>query len=150
MRSAAVAFVLGAVVAGGCLSMQDPLNLEGTFYRHQRSFSADVRWGQWDQAADYVEPASRARFDELVRQLAEFRVTDYEVQDVQLDASRTSAIAVVRYSGYELSMPVERQLTVTQRWRFDEKEGRWYVTPDMDLTGRLGEAGLRSGPTATP
>jgi hypothetical protein len=148
MRSAVLLALLAACLAGGCLSMEDPLNLEGSFLRHQRTFSADLRWGQWDEAAEYVEPARRAEFDALARRLADFRVTDYEVRDVQLDSARTSATAVVMFLGYEVSMPVERQVMVTQRWRFDEKDGRWYVSPDADLADKLGDAGFRGAPAA--
>jgi hypothetical protein len=149
VRPAALSALLAACLASGCLAFHDPLNLEGSFLRHQRAFSADVRWGEWERAAEYVEPAGRADFDALARELADFRVTDYEVRDVQLDAERTSATAVVVFHGYEVSMPVERQVVVTQRWRFDEEAGRWYVTPDADLAARLGDAGFRTGPPAT-
>jgi hypothetical protein len=148
MRPAVLSALLAAGLAAGCLSFHDPLNLEGSFYRHQRAFSADLRWGEWDEAAEYVEPTGRAEFDALARELADFRVTDYEVRDVQLDAERTSATAMVVFDGYEVSMPVERQVVVTQRWRFDEDAGRWYVTPDADLAGKLGDAGFRTGPGA--
>jgi hypothetical protein len=149
MRSATRLALLGCLLAAGCLSFDDPLNLEGSFLSHQRSFSADLRWGQWEDAVEYVEPSHRPAFEAMARQLAEFRVTDYEVRDVQLDAERTSATAIVQYLGYEASMPVEREVIVTQRWRFDEQDGRWYVTPDVDLAGKLGAAGFRTGPAAT-
>jgi hypothetical protein len=150
MRSATCLALLACLVAGGgCLSFYDPLNLEGSFHGHQRSFSADLRWGQWEDAAEYVEPSRRAEFDALARKLADFRVTDYEVRDVQLDAERTSATAIVQFLGYEASMPIEREVIVMQRWRFDEQDRRWYVTPDADLAGKLGSAGFRAGPAAT-
>jgi hypothetical protein len=149
MRSATRLALLGCLLASGCLSFDDPLNLEGSFHSHQRSFTADLRWGQWEDAAEYVEPSRRAEFEALARQLADFRVTDYEVRDVQVDAERTSATAIVQYLGYEASMPVEREVIVTQHWRRDEHDGRWYVTPDVDLAGKLGAAGFRTGPAAT-
>lgn len=149
MRSATGLALLGCLLTAGCLAFHDPLNLEGSFFHHQRSFSADLRWGEWEAAAEYVEPSRRAEFDALARQLADFRVTDYEVRDVQLDEERTSATAIVQFLGYEASMPVERQVIVTQHWRFDEGHGRWYVTPDVDLAGKLGASGFRTRPAAT-
>jgi hypothetical protein len=149
MRSATRLALLGCLLAAGCLSFDDPLNLEGSFHSHQRAFTADLRWGQWEDAAEYVEPSRRAEFEALARRLADFRVTDYEVRDVQVDAERTSATAVVQYLGYEASLPVEREVIVTQHWRRDEHDGRWYVTPDVDLAGKLGAAGFRTGPAAT-
>jgi hypothetical protein len=145
MRPAALCALLTASLAAGCLALHDPLNLEGSFHRHQRAFSADVRWGEWEKAAEYVEPEGRADFDALSRALADFRVTDYEVRDVQLDEPRKHAVAIVVYQGYEVSMPVEREVVVTQHWRFDEGAGEWYVTPDADLAGKLGAAGFRGG-----
>jgi hypothetical protein len=150
MRPAAILSALAAAcLSAGCLALHDPLNLEGSFHRHQRGFSADVRWGEWEKAAEYVEPEGRAEFDALARALADFRVTDYEVREVQLDDDRSSAIAVVVYQGYEASLPVEREVVVTQRWRHDEDHGRWYVTPDADLAGKLGAAGFRTAPVGT-
>jgi hypothetical protein len=149
MRSAILLALLGGLAAGGCLSFDDPLNLEGSFLSHQRAFSADVRWGEWEKAAEYVEPGRRAEFEALVRELADFRVTDYEVRDVKLDETRTSATAIVEFLGYEATMPVERKLIVTQQWRFDERDGRWYVTPDAGLASKLGAAGFRGGPATT-
>lgn len=138
--SCLAAFALLAL--SGCLAFEDPLNVDGVFLQQQRSFSAALRWSQWDQAAEYVEPALRADFRALTDDFSELRLTDYEIRDVHVESLESGASAVVVYKGFELSMPVERSIVVNQRWRWDQDQRRWYVTPDVEARGKLDEAGF--------
>jgi hypothetical protein len=146
MRVASSTLAFIAVLAlGGCLAFEDPLNIDGVFLQQQQAFSADLRWEQWDSAAEHVEPALRPDFFALTEQLREVRLTDYEVRDVQIESLKTTATAVVVYRGFELSMPVERSVVVTQHWRWDEEARTWYVTPDIAAREKLDAAGFQAG-----
>lgn len=142
MRVIRTLALFAAFALPGCLSFEDPMNADGVFLQQQRAFSAALRWSQWDQAAEHVEPDLRAEFFALTDELREVRLTDYAVRDVNIASLRTTATAVVVYSGFELSMPIERSVVVNQSWRWDEAERRWYVTPDVEARDKMGEAGF--------
>ena len=67
MRPATCLALLGCLVAaGGCLALHDPLNLEGSFYHHQRSFSADLRWGVDHAGEVYIMTQSDGTIRKIV------------------------------------------------------------------------------------
>ena len=54
-------------------------------------------------------------------------ITLVEVQD-----GLKSASVQVRYTGYRLSMPVERSVNLTEEWTRDEATGVWTVKLDIE------------------
>jgi len=136
--------VLGlAFLLGGCSlirtfgspilhSVVDPIDLATEFKLSQEKFTNHVRWGQFEEASEFVEPKLRAEYRLMMREFSEVRLTDSMTLSIEIDKLRTNASAVVEYSGYWLSRPQPYQIQVLQRWRREKGSGRWFVSPEID------------------
>ena len=62
----------------------------------------------------------------------QIRFSDHQIQRIEMDGLRTQATARVRYRGYWLSSPFEREVVVVQHWRREVPTQRWFVTPDFE------------------
>ena len=102
------------------------------FGRTQSRYTALMKWGQLEEASEFVEPEIRGEFEALAAELSQVRIIDYSVRDVEFSQARTRATATVRLQAYWLSGPYPREVEVTQRWRRDALSGRWWVTPDIE------------------
>jgi hypothetical protein len=86
-----------------------------------------------------VEPELQPRFQEAMDRFRELRFSDYSTESIDINPARTQATAVVRFRGYSLSSPFEREIRIVQRWRRQVPTQNWYVTPDFDtLLGPTG------------
>jgi|GEM_PF-1842232 len=125
-----VAFSAVLLLLAACASI-DPLNRRRDFKDIQREFAQSLRWGKIDQASEQVVPAMREDFRSLQPQLADFRLTDYEILSVDLADDLRKATVSVRFRGYGLSLPVERSVVVTENWSRDAQTGKWLVALDL-------------------
>ena len=117
-----------------------PLDKKATFEEAQERYTSNIRFGLYDDALPFVEPELQPRFRAALGELHEVRFSDYLVESVDLDKARTRATVVVRYRGYWLSSPFEREVRITQRWRRRLPTQNWYVTPDFDSLVTPGSA----------
>ena len=125
-----------------------PMAKKQTFEEIQQGYSSDIRFGLWEQAAEWVEPEMQSRFQTATRELEEIRFSDVRVESIEIDALRTKAIATVVYRGYWLSSPFVQEITVTQHWRRSPPSQQWFVTPDFDNI--LAPPGQPAGVAAAP
>ncbi len=116
-----------------------PMNKRGQFEEIQGRYTADIRFGLFEEAKAYVEPDLQPRFIQEIPRFEQIRFSDHQVESIELDGLRTQATVVVRYRGYWLSSPFEREVRVTQRWRRAAPSQQWFVTPDFETL--LGPAG---------
>jgi hypothetical protein len=117
----------------GCLSaITDPLDRRGHFEDTQERFTQYVRWGKFEEASRFVDPGMRERFMSCSPELSDLRFSDYEITRVDIRDGVTSASVDVRYTGYRLSMPIERSVDLTEEWTRDEATGLWTVKLDIE------------------
>jgi hypothetical protein len=134
----AILMPVGAVVSA-------PFDKKQTFEEIQRRYTSDLRYGLFDRAIEVVEPELRPQFRKLARALDELRITSIEVDSLQLDSRKAHATVEMRYRGYWLASPFEREVLVTQHWRRDVPTNDWYVTPEIE---EVLEAARRLGPVS--
>ena len=116
-----------------------PLDKKATFEEAQARYTNDIRYGLYDEAVLLVEPHLQARFKDEARRFREIRFSDYTIENIEIDAMRRQATAIVRYQGYSLSSPFPREIVSVQRWRREVPTENWYVTPDFEaLLARAG------------
>ncbi|MDJ0788764.1 MAG: hypothetical protein QNK05_18295 [Myxococcota bacterium] len=120
------------VIDLAALAAEQPLDPAKTFAEAQKRYTADIRFGLFDEAALWVEPELKSEFQANVRRFREVRFSDYVVESAELDEQGVNATAVVLYRGYSLSQPFEREVRIVQRWRRDAPSHDWYVSPDFD------------------
>lgn len=138
MRTLAPVLALLALGLGGCSLVLPvaavvtyPLDKKATFEEAQHRYTTNIRYGLYEDALPFVEPELQPQFQGAIRRFRELRFSDYAVESIDIDAARTQATAVVRYRGYSLSSPLERELRIVQRWRRKVPTNHWYVTPDF-------------------
>jgi hypothetical protein len=138
MRFLTGLLALSALGLGGCGAViplasivTHPLDNNATFEEAQKRYTANIRYGLFEDALPFVEPELKPRFQESVQRFREIRFSDYRIESIDIDPERTHATVVVRYSGYWLSSPYEREILVVQQWRREVPTHDWFVTPDF-------------------
>ncbi|MBW2244013.1 MAG: hypothetical protein JRH01_18690 [Deltaproteobacteria bacterium] len=139
MRTAPILIVLLAMALSGCAVIfpvaevvTRPMDKKGTFEDIQRVYSANIRFGLYDDVVPMVEPALQERFRGEISRFRELRFSDVRTESIEMDALRTQARVVVVYRGYSLSSPFEREFRVVQQWKRTPPSQNWYITPDFD------------------
>ena len=139
MRFLVPLLALSAWLLGGCAVLMQgaavatyPLDKKGTFEEIQQHYTSNIRFGLFEDAKPFVEPELQPRFQEAMDRFRELRFSDYATESIDINPARTQATAVVRFRGYSLSSPFEREIRVVQRWRRQVPTQNWYVTPDFD------------------
>ncbi len=115
-----------------------PLDKKETFKETQKKYTANIRYGLFEDAHPSWSPSS-SRASRRPFRFRELRFSDFRIESIDIDPAKTRATAVVQYRGYWLSSPYEREIRVVQRWRRQVPTQNWYVTPDFDTL--LGPAG---------
>ncbi len=110
----------------------DPMGVKRDFEEIQGKFTKFIRWGAIDEASIFVVDEQRDAFLELAPEINDMRFTDYEVIRLDYAEDDQSATANVRYTGYRLSMPIEKSFRVDQEWTRDEETGAWTVSLNVD------------------
>ena len=114
-------------------TVQDAAGAEGVAAEEAADAAATAAGGGFPPAL------AGLRFQEEMDRFRELRFSDYSTESIDINPGRTQATAVVRFRGYWLSSPFEREIRVVQRWRRQVPTQNWYVTPDFDaLLGPTG------------
>lgn len=121
------AFLL--VSGTGCAMMQsvDWLGRESTFTDTYKLYTRLVRWGEFERASAYVEPADRDAYRNELRALGKLHITDYEVDKPIYDRLAQTATVHVRYEAYRPETLESIAFTEVQRWTRDLETGDWRV-----------------------
>jgi hypothetical protein len=119
-------------LSGRASVFTDPLDRRGQFEDTQTRFTQHVRWGNFEEASKFVEPEIREQFMSCAPELSDLRFSDYEITQIDIQDGLKSASVQVRYTGYLLSMPVERSVNLTEEWTRDEATGVWTVKLDIE------------------
>ena len=147
-RSSTIRILLAvgiAVCLAGCAGIGRRLTDEGTLRERQDNYTRYVKFGQFEKASTYVVPELQSAFRTLTDDFGDLRMTDYWVEELDLDPARRAARIVVRFRGYWLSRPVEEMFEVVQHWELGAAE-EWLVRPDVEklrqlVKGRVPESG---------
>jgi hypothetical protein len=139
MRLLVPLLALSTWLLGGCSVLMPvaavatyPLDKKATFEEAQHRYTTNIRFGLFEEAKPFVEPELQPRFQEAMHDFRELRFSDYAIESIDINPARTKATAVVRYRGYWLASPFEREMRVVQQWRRQVPTQNWYVTPDFD------------------
>jgi hypothetical protein len=108
------------------------LDRRGKFEDTQERFTQCIRWGNFEEASQYLDPGLRARFMAFSPELSDLRFSDYEITRVDIGEELLTASVEVRFTGYRLSMPVERTVNLVEEWTRDEETGVWTVKLDIE------------------
>lgn len=127
---AALLVVLPGVVATGCATGD---GMQTKLYDATNGYNRNMRWGDYDRAADHLPATSRERFLSQREGLADdLVIVDYEIKRLKLD--KQTGIAASRF---EISWHTERELIVKttlvdQTWQWHEGD---FVLVDEHRSG---------------
>lgn len=102
------------------------------------SYAGVVRWGDLASAAQFVDPAVRAKHPLTDLDLARFkqvRVTDYNDDAGPVPISPTEVQQTVKIGLVNIHTQSERSIIDRQIWRYDEKTKHWWLITGLpDIT----------------
>lgn len=137
-RAASLApiFAALALLCSGCsifAELDDPLGRHAALTDCQRRYTQAIRWGELDEASEFVDPVLRPAFLEKSAAFEGFRITDYQIGhlDYAEDDSDAAQVAVT-YRGYYTASLIELPIRERQQW-YRESGNDWRVRPDFDL-----------------
>ena len=101
-------------------------------------YSGAIRWGDFDRASDYLDPALRTEHPFTTIDRARYKqieVTHYEVTgETKTDTTDDRQVSV---SFVNRHTQTERSLSYHEHWRWDEEHKSWWLTtglPDITAT----------------
>ncbi len=131
-----VAITLLGLSTSGCAiltELDDPFGRHSSLKLNQREYTQAIRWGEIEEASEFVDPLLRPSFLEKSTAFAGFRITDYQIGRLDYDeADSNTAHVAVTYRGYYTASLVEQPIRERQQW-YRESGNDWRVRPDFDL-----------------
>lgn len=125
MRKIVVTVAMMALLAG-CATMQNKNNARDETLE---SYAAALRWGDFQSAWDYVDPAVREAHPLTPQQKALYntvRVAQYEAQGPMADGPdsirQTAQITLIVKSSQRVYSVLDHQT-----WRWDDKAKHWWL-----------------------
>ncbi len=127
--------VLAFAALAGCAAVSK--SKEGLLDETLESYSAVIRWGNFDEAVSFVDPETIKTHPVSTLDLQRYhqvQVTAYIEQPLrhvgEHDVQQTVEIGLVNVNTQAARAVIDRQL-----WRFDEKAKRWWLVSGLpDIT----------------
>lgn len=96
------------------------------FDKSYRLYEKAIRWQDYDLMLGFHKNATKKELSESRRKkLKQFRVSGYHILFTTIDPSEQSAIQVVEVKYYNKDYNVERDMTITNKWEWNEQIERW-------------------------
>ena len=130
LAAAALAFLLLALSA--CAS--SPSGSASDRDLILRGYSIAVRWSDWDQALEYLDPHVREAhpFTEFDREhYKQFEITSYQVKSVAMAPDAMALHQRVELKLINRNTQVEREIIDNQEWVFDPLAKTWWLTSGL-------------------
>jgi len=126
--------VLSLLLLAGCATRTRSDALTTTL----KAYGSTLRWGDFQSAAQFIDPAVRAAHPLSSLELARYqqvRVSEYDdgagpVPTGDFDVQQTAMISLVN-----IHTQSERSVVDHQTWHYDEKTKHWWLTSGLpDIT----------------
>ncbi len=129
-RILSILVVLSALLLAGCATKTRSDALTTTL----NAYGSTVRWGDFQSAAQFIDPAVRAAHPLSPLELGRYqqvRVSEYDdgagpVPSGDFDVQQTALIRLVN-----IHTQAERSIVDRQTWHYDEKAKRWWLTSGL-------------------
>ena len=128
LHTSALRLIVGATALWlqACAGAQSPAD---TFQRDLDAYHAHLRWGRFDEAANYLAEDEREEFFGVLEQRGEgYQITDFEVKSVTVTEANKEAIVVVWIQSYRLPSTTMRAETTLETWSWDDQLRTWQIT----------------------
>ncbi len=122
------------LLLAGCASQQRSDSLTTTL----AAYGSTLRWGDFQSAAQFIEPKVRAAHPLSKLDLARFqqlRVSEYDDGTGPVPVGDFEVQQTVQISVINVHTQVERSIVDHQTWHFDQKTKHWWLTSGLpDIT----------------
>ncbi len=128
LHTSALRLIVGATALWlqACAGAQSPAD---TFQRDLDAYHAHLRWGRFDEAANYLAEDEREEFFGALEQRGEgYQITDFEVKSVTVTEPNKEAQVVVWIQSYRLPSTTMRAETTIETWTWDDQFRSWQIT----------------------
>jgi len=120
-------------VAGGALASKKTNELD----KNQYAWSGAIRWGEFEQAQNLIDP--RVRKDQPVSALQlerykQVQISSYRDVGSSLDKERGLAVRDIEIGVINRHTQAERTIRYREEWRWDDLAKTWWLTsglPDL-------------------
>ena len=118
-----------AIVAlSACASTPDELELlDKSFTLYERA----LRWQDYDLIIGFHKNERDKLTAERRKYLKQFRVTAYNVVYSKIEKDNKHASQVIEIKYYNDAYATVRELTLNNKWEYDDKALRWQLTNDL-------------------
>ena len=125
---------LAALLCAGCATDQRNQALITTL----NAYASTLRWGDFQSAAQFVDPKVREANPLTALDLARFeqvRVTGYDEGGGPVPDGENQVRQVVQIGLVNINTQSERTVIDRQTWRYDPEKKRWWLTSGLpDIT----------------
>lgn len=123
IKKVAIFILLSLAVA--CSTTPDEITLlDKSFKLYEHA----LRWQDYDVVIGFHKNERETLTEVRRKQLKRYRVTEYNVVFTKVENGNKSATQIVEIKYYNNEYAVVRNLTITHKWEYDEKNLRWQVT----------------------
>jgi len=135
MRLAAItrrlALPLSLITLGCGATFLDPTGRQQSLETTQKKYTELVRWGDLLRASAYVDPEVRQEFLVVAEQLADLRMSDFDIGEIEY-TGEDEVTVVVTYRAWSQTTLIEKQFRETQDWTREEgMKNVWLVRTDL-------------------
>jgi hypothetical protein len=133
-RILSILVVLSALLLAGCATQKRSDTLTTTL----NAYGSTLRWGDFQSAAQFLDPAIRAKHplsDLDIARFRQVRVSEYDDGNGPVPAGEGSVQQTVHISLINIHTQSERTIVDHQTWHYDEKAKHWWLTSGLpDIT----------------
>jgi hypothetical protein len=137
MRRATISLLGGLwlLLGSGCAMMElaesrDFMGHKAQLTDAQKQYTRLMRWNEFSQASQSIDPEQRSAYLTALRDLGEIRITDYETAAPEFDELVDNATVRVRYTAYRNETLDVVTFSEDQLWKRDAESGDWRLTHD--------------------
>jgi len=124
-----VAFCLGLT---GCAGMESRKRLEA-LELSQTTYNSALRWGRYEDAAEYRVPRFKPPSPLDLDQLDHIRVVSYDILGQEVNENQTEAVLTVAIQYYRDDVWTVKSIRNRQLWWYDETQKRWFLDGDLPI-----------------
>lgn len=119
-----LAVILVVSLTSACATTPEELKLlDKSFVLYEHA----LRWQDYDVVIGFHKSEHETLTDVKRKQLKKYRVTSYNVVYTKVDDDAKSATQIIEIKYYNDDYAVVRDLTLTNKWEYDEKKERWQL-----------------------
>lgn len=121
----ALAATMAATLTSGCATYKEDRR-QDALEAATNAYAAALRWGYYETAIGYLHPDKRKSAD-VAKDLANMRVTRYDVVQPPIPSGDTSAVQVVQIDYLHQDIQRIKSLSDRQEWRYEPDTKTWWL-----------------------